>query len=47
MIDPQSQANKWIKNLEADNSLSTIRFTTPNYMKILEQAITDGTPVIT
>lgn len=46
MIDPQSQANKWIKNMEADNSLSIIRFTTPNYTKILEHAIANGTPVI-
>lgn len=46
MIDPQCQANKWIKNMEADNSLSIIRFTTPNYTKILEHAITNGTPVI-
>lgn len=46
MIDPQSQANKWIKNMEADNSLSIIRFSTPNYTKILEHAIANGTPVI-
>lgn len=46
MIDPQSQANKWIKNMEIDNSLSIIRFTTPNYTKILEHAITNGQPVI-
>ncbi|XP_026811506.1 dynein heavy chain 7, axonemal-like [Rhopalosiphum maidis] len=46
MIDPQCQANKWIKNMEADNSLSIIRFTTPNYTKILEHAITNGTPVL-
>jgi len=46
MIDPQCQANKWIKNMEADNSLSIIRFTTPNYTKILEHAISNGTPVI-
>lgn len=46
MIDPQSQANKWVKNMEADNSLSIIRFTTSNYIKILEHAITNGNPVI-
>ncbi|XP_050432703.1 dynein axonemal heavy chain 7-like isoform X2 [Adelges cooleyi] len=46
MIDPQSQANKWIKNMEIDNSLSILRFTTPNYVKILEHAITNGLPVL-
>ncbi|VVC38387.1 Dynein heavy chain, domain-2,Dynein heavy chain domain,Dynein heavy chain, P-loop containing D4 domain,P- [Cinara cedri] len=46
MIDPQSQANKWIKNMEANNSLSIIRFTTPNYIKILERAIMEGQPVL-
>lgn len=46
MIDPQSQANKWIKNMEMDNSLSVVRFTTSNYIKILEHAITNGKPVI-
>lgn len=45
MIDPQSQANKWIKNMEMDNSLSVVRFTTPNYTKIIEHAITNGQPV--
>lgn len=46
MIDPQSQANKWIKNMEMDNSLSIIRFTTPNYIKVLEHAISNGRPVM-
>lgn len=46
MIDPQGQANKWVKNMEIDNSLSVVRFTTPNYIKVLEHAITNGQPVI-
>lgn len=46
MIDPQSQANKWIRNMEMDNSLSIIRFTTPNYIKVLEHSISNGQPVI-
>lgn len=46
MIDPQGQANKWIKNMETDNSLSIVRFTTSNYIKILEHAITSGQPVL-
>lgn len=46
MIDPQSQANKWIKNMEMYNSLSVVRFTTSNYIKTLEHAISNGKPVI-
>lgn len=46
MIDPQGQANKWIKNMEIENSLSIVRITTPNYIKMLEHAITNGKPVI-
>lgn len=46
MIDPQSLANKWIKNMEMDNSLSIIRFNTPNYIKVLEHAISNGQPVM-
>lgn len=46
MIDPQSQANKWIRNLEMDNSLGIVRFTTPKYLKIFEHAIANGQPVI-
>lgn len=45
MIDPQSQANKWIKNMEMNNSLSIIRLTTKNYIKVLESAIINGKPV--
>ena len=45
MIDPQGQANKWIKTMEMDNSLNTIRFNSPNYITILEHAITSGQPV--
>lgn len=46
MIDPQGQANKWIKTLETGNSLRVIRFTSPNYVNVLEQAIANGQPVI-
>ncbi|XP_026815944.1 dynein heavy chain 7, axonemal-like [Rhopalosiphum maidis] len=46
MIDPQGQANKWIKKMEMENSLNTIRFSSPNYITILEHAITSGQPVL-
>ena len=45
-IDPQSQANKWIKNMERDNRLGVIKLQDPNYTRVLENAIQFGTPVL-
>ncbi|KAM4651998.1 dynein axonemal heavy chain 12 [Discoglossus pictus] len=46
MIDPQGQANKWVKNSEKDNQLSVIKFTDSDYMRILENCIQFGTPLL-
>ncbi|KAH9628460.1 hypothetical protein HF086_005913 [Spodoptera exigua] len=46
MIDPQEQANKWIKNMERDNQLKVIKLTDPNYARVLENAIQLGFPVM-
>lgn len=46
MIDPQGQANKWIKNLERANNLAIIRLNQPDYVRVLENAIQFGQPVI-
>ncbi|XP_047106954.1 dynein axonemal heavy chain 3 [Schistocerca piceifrons] len=46
MIDPQSQANKWVKNMERANGLRVIKFSDSNYMRVLELAIQIGSPVI-
>ncbi|XP_053545345.1 dynein axonemal heavy chain 12 [Bombina bombina] len=46
MIDPQGQANKWIKNSEKDNQLSVIKFTDADYMRTLENCIQFGTPLL-
>ncbi|KAH0950776.1 hypothetical protein HN011_006322 [Eciton burchellii] len=46
MIDPQSQANKWVKNMEKAANLHVIRLTQPNYMRILENAVQFGQPVL-
>ncbi|KAL8573170.1 Dynein heavy chain 3, axonemal [Nucella lapillus] len=46
MIDPQGQANKWIKNLEKENKLSIIKLSDANYMRTLENSIQFGTPVL-
>jgi dynein heavy chain, axonemal len=46
MIDPQGQANKWIRNMEKANSLKTIKFTDDNYMRTVENAVQFGSPVL-
>lgn len=46
MIDPQGQANKWVKNMEKENRLCVIRFTQPDYTRVLENAIQFGLPVL-
>lgn len=46
MIDPQGQANKWVKNSEKDNSLSVIKLTDGDYMRTLENCIQFGTPLL-
>ena len=46
MIDPQNQANKWIKVMEAGNSLKVIKLSDANYLRTLENAIQFGQPVL-
>jgi len=46
MIDPQGQANKWVKNLEKKNRLNVIKLSDANYARTLENAIQFGTPVL-
>lgn len=45
MIDPQGQANKWIKNMEKANNLAAVRMNQPDYVRMLENAIQFGQPV--
>ncbi|KAJ3049383.1 Dynein heavy chain 7, axonemal [Rhizophlyctis rosea] len=45
-IDPQGQANKWVKNLEKANRLSVIKLSDSDYVRQLENAIQFGTPVL-
>lgn len=40
------QANKWIKNMERDNDLQVIKLTDGNYMRVVENAIRTGLPVL-
>lgn len=46
MIDPQSQANKWIKSMESRNRLEVIKITNPNMLRSLENAIPVGRPML-
>ncbi|CAO2583044.1 Dynein axonemal heavy chain 3 [Lemmus lemmus] len=46
MIDPQGQANKWVKNMEKTNKLSVIKLSDTNYVRTLENALQFGTPVL-
>ncbi|MGH0124048.1 UNVERIFIED_CONTAM: hypothetical protein FKN15_034456 [Acipenser sinensis] len=46
MIDPQGQANKWIKNMEKSNKLSVIKLSDANYVRTMENALQFGTPVL-
>lgn len=45
MIDPQGQANKWVKNMEKPKNLATIRLNQADYVRVLENAIQFGQPV--
>ncbi|CAG0883773.1 unnamed protein product [Cyprideis torosa] len=45
-IDPQGQANKWIRSMERENALSVIKLSDANYLRVLENAIQFGRPVL-
>ena len=46
MIDPQGQANRWIRKMEAPNSLKVIKLTDEAYMRTVESAVQFGAPVL-
>ncbi|KAJ3079413.1 Dynein heavy chain 2, axonemal [Rhizoclosmatium hyalinum] len=46
MIDPQGQANTWIKNMEAKRDLKIIDLKQPDFLRTLENAIQYGIPVL-
>ena len=46
MIDPQGQANKWVKNMEKANSLHVIKLSDADFVRNLENCIQFGTPVL-
>ncbi|XP_059179969.1 dynein axonemal heavy chain 6 [Centropristis striata] len=46
MIDPQDQANRWIRTKEAKHGLKVIKLTDPSFLRTLENAICMGMPVL-
>ncbi|XP_066474528.1 dynein axonemal heavy chain 6 [Tiliqua scincoides] len=46
MIDPQDQANRWIRNKEVKNGLKIIKLTDSGFLRTLENAIRLGLPVL-
>lgn len=46
MIDPQGQANKWIKNMEKESNLETIKLSDGDYVRKLENCIQFGFPAL-
>ncbi|XP_052747260.1 dynein axonemal heavy chain 7 [Bicyclus anynana] len=46
MIDPQGQANRWIKNMEKPNNLGVVRMSQADLGRVLENAVQFGQPVL-
>ena len=46
IIDPQSQAIRWLYELEAEHGVKTIKSSETNFMRVLEPALRLGEPVI-
>ncbi|VDO49605.1 unnamed protein product, partial [Schistosoma margrebowiei] len=45
-IDPQEQANRWIRTMESQNQLKIIKLTDSNLLRILENCIRLGLPLL-
>ena len=46
MIDPQEQANRWIRNKERENSLKCIKLSDGNFLRTLENCVRIGMPIL-
>ncbi|XP_041838798.1 dynein heavy chain 6, axonemal [Melanotaenia boesemani] len=46
MIDPQDQANRWIRSKETKHGLKVTKLTDPTFLRTLENAIRMGMPVL-
>ena len=45
-IDPEEQANKWIKNIGKEDNIECLKFTTNNFLRTLGGAVSIGRPVL-
>jgi dynein heavy chain len=45
-VDPQGQANKWVRNMGKEAGVKIMKFTEEKYLKFLEMAIQQGCPVL-
>lgn len=45
-IDPQGQANKWIKKMESGKKINVVKLSDSNYLRTMENAIQFGQPVL-
>lgn len=46
LIDPQSQGNKWLKNMEKENNLQAVKLSNPRFLPVVENGIRLGQPVL-
>merc|ERR1711871_1538983 len=46
MIDPQGQANRWVRNFQKDHNLQVIKLTQKDFLRTLENAIRYGASVL-
>ena len=46
MIDPQGQANKWIRRTEKDNKIKVVKMTQAKYMRTIENGVQFGLPIL-
>jgi dynein heavy chain len=46
MVDPQEQAKRWVRNMEAKRGLEEITLKMPSFLRTMENAIKFGKPVL-
>ena len=46
MIDPETQANSWIRTMERPNNIEVIKLTSATYLRSLENGIRFGKPIL-
>uniref|UniRef100_A0A1B0FG22 AAA+ ATPase domain-containing protein n=1 Tax=Glossina morsitans morsitans TaxID=37546 RepID=A0A1B0FG22_GLOMM len=46
MIDPQEQANRWIRNMEKANNLNVLKMTDGNLLRTMENCVRQGYPIL-